>query len=140
MSASIPPVRLDWLSANQPTQDMTPDRYQMNNLASSGNGTTLTGIDAPLGKLRPRLNALVLVLKSCTKDDCRNPWGALHPQGDVKTLADALASRYDDFYSNQPKVNFDECIPAFELDNERPLKADPFPGAVAMQILGTESG
>lgn len=125
-------------------QDMAANPYQMNNLLASstatsdGTGTslddpstdstTVTGIDAPLSKLRPRLNALVLVLKQCQGPSCRDPWGYLHPKGDVKTLQDALADRFDAFYQKQPKVRFEECLMAYETENEMPLMAGRFEG------------
>jgi hypothetical protein len=36
--------------------------------------------------LIPRLDALMMVLKSCKGDTCRKPWTALHPSGDVASL------------------------------------------------------
>lgn len=38
-----------------------------------------------------RLDALLLVLKTCRAEACRDPWRILHPDDrSVKTLADAL--------------------------------------------------
>lgn len=59
--------------------------------------------------ITPRLDALMMVLKSCKGNTCRNPWGFLHPDGDVQNLLDALSPTFDRFYHEQPKVAFSSC-------------------------------
>lgn len=70
----------------------------------------------------PRLDALMMVLKSCKGRACIEPWRELHPSGDVATLIGSLRPDYDDFYREQPKVSFSECklgyFPAFEGPQE----------------------
>src|ERR1700712_4968109 len=67
-----------------------------------------------------RLDALMMVLKSCKAEECHNPWGVLHPQGHVKSLKDALASDFDVFYHEQPKVSFDSCELGYIKEMEGP--------------------
>lgn len=70
----------------------------------NGNITTIAH-----SHLLSRLDALLLVLKTCKMAECRFPWSALHPTGNVHTLRDALDPCYDTFYSTRPKVQYDRC-------------------------------
>jgi hypothetical protein len=98
---------------------MDTDPGQMNNLLSvpSSIDTTKSSPSAaiivagyPLNKIVSRLDSLLLVLKSCKGAVCREPWKALHPKRDVKTLKEALSSKFDDFYQEQQtRVAFDYC-------------------------------
>lgn len=73
-----------------------------------------------------RLDALMLVLKSCGGDACRHPWRQLHPAGKVGNLADALATGFDRFYENQPKVSFSSCEKGYIISAEGPQKFDVY--------------
>lgn len=78
----------------------------------------------PVSKILPRLDALLLVLKSCKAAACVKPWEVLHPSGNVKNLKHALRPRYDAFYERQqPKVRFERCEPGYILDAEGPQQA-----------------
>ncbi len=83
---------------------------------------TLAGtlLGHPLSKVVPRLDALLLVLKSCKGSACTNPWRQLHPQGNVNTLPEALNSRYDDFYDSQPKAMFTACKKGYLIEYKGP--------------------
>lgn len=105
-----------WCTGDHELYDVAADPYEMDNLflkdkateitlSGSGNSTVTTTV----GNLLDRLDALLLVQKSCAGDDCRQPWEALHPAGDVLNLKDALEAQYDDFYTNAPKVAWDQC-------------------------------
>ncbi|KAJ6573530.1 putative arylsulfatase [Mycena vulgaris] len=125
------------------------DQYQMNNLLvgytfdvagdltfSLGHSdvANFTAPTAPaslsddLPNLVARLDALTMVLKSCKTDACRSPWSVLHPKGDVKNLADAMAAKFDDFYAAQPKVAFSECSFGYLIASEGPQDAVPYAG------------
>ena len=68
-----------------------------------------------------RLDALLLVLKSCAGERCVRPWAALHPGGDVASLRQALAPRFDAFYERDlVRVRFARCEPGYILDAEGP--------------------
>ncbi|CAI7597267.1 unnamed protein product [Penicillium viridicatum] len=73
-----------------------------------------------LPQIIARLDALMLVLKSCEGDACRYPWRQLHPAGKVNSLADALDSGFDTFYANQPKVSFSSCEHGYIISAEGP--------------------
>ena len=85
----------------------------MNNLYSSTRRpqpqTPVTLLGMPAISVVNRLDALLLVLKSCAGSSCAQPWTELHPSEDVKTLTGALNTTYDDFYESQPKVTFEAC-------------------------------
>ncbi|KAH8901075.1 hypothetical protein GQ53DRAFT_756751 [Thozetella sp. PMI_491] len=112
--------------------DMIEDPWQMDNLLSNlttpSDMSKLSGslLNYPLSKVVPRLDALELVLKSCRGKDCTDPWCALHPQGNVKSLPEALSSLYDDFYSSQPKVRFSECKKGYIVEADGPQNANPY--------------
>lgn len=74
-----------------------------------------------------RLDALMMVTKTCKESSCTQPWKTLHPDGSVTSLEDALDSRFDEFYRDQVKVSFSECkkgqLRAFEGPQESDIKA-----------------
>jgi hypothetical protein len=75
-----------------------------------------------LSKIVPRLDALLFVLKSCKSSTCQKPWQALHPDGDVVTLEDALASRFDRFYeAEQQRVEYSFCSNGYLIEAEGPM-------------------
>ncbi|KAB8268617.1 alkaline-phosphatase-like protein [Aspergillus minisclerotigenes] len=122
-----------WCEGDHEVYDMSTDPYQMNNLYNS----TEKVLGVSMKKLEHRLDALTLVLKTCKAKTCQRPWEALHPDGKVKTLVDALDSKYDDFYSKQNRVKFNECSRGYIVTNEYPIKYHtygnrspeaPFPG------------
>lgn len=85
-------------------------------------GPAILGLPVP--KIISRLDALLLVLKSCKAAACVKPWEVLHPSGNVKNLKHALKPRYDAFYEKQqPKVRFERCEPGYILDAEGPQQA-----------------
>lgn len=94
----------------------------MHNLWDSHGSVGQFNIDT----LQTRLDALTMVLKSCKGEVCVRPWKTLHPQGNVHTLADAMDKKYDQFYSTQPKVAFDECAMGYLREVEGPQKANVF--------------
>lgn len=76
--------------------------------SDSTNDTTILGL--PVSTVTARLDALMMVLKSCKGINCTDPWSVLHPQGNVHDLTEALNSTYDQFYAQeQPKVSFSQC-------------------------------
>jgi len=76
----------------------------------------------PIAKVVARIDSLLLVLKSCKSQTCREPWQTLHPDGDVLTLEDALAPRFDHFYEvEQRKVEYSFCSNGYIVDAEGPM-------------------
>ncbi|CZR59007.1 probable arylsulfatase [Phialocephala subalpina] len=108
----------------------TTDPGQLNNLYPTSNflpEQTLLGL--PLSKVLPRLDALLMVTKSCKAKTCVDPWSVIHPAGNVKTLGDALNPRFDGFYTEiAENVRFDKCELGYILESEGPQAAAVFQG------------
>jgi hypothetical protein len=84
------------------------------------NGTLVAGL--PVSKVASRLDALLFMLKSCQGLACREPWRQLHAAGDVRTLAEALHPRFDDFYeTQQTRVRYEFCANGYLVDAEGPM-------------------
>ncbi|KAJ5403489.1 arylsulfatase [Penicillium cosmopolitanum] len=117
-----------WCSNEHQLYDLKTDPYELNNLYvtsdSPGNlneGREILGVS--LAKVIHRLDALLLVLKSCQGQTCIRPWDVLHPEGKVETIVDALDAKYDEFYNVQSKVSFSRCEFGYILDAEGPQTA-----------------
>lgn len=80
---------------------------------------TILGVS--MRKVQERLDALLLVLKTCKGRTCRRPWEALHPDGRVKTLVDALNPKFDNFYKRQHKVKYERCEKGYRPEFEMPI-------------------
>ncbi|CAH0028530.1 unnamed protein product [Clonostachys rhizophaga] len=101
-----------WCTNEHELYDMTNDPGQLTNLlhpdeAEAAAGATILGF--PLHKVIPRLDALLLVLKSCKGSTCSLPWKSLHPEGDVTSLREALSPVFDQFYETQARVEWSWC-------------------------------
>jgi len=97
------------------------DPEQLHNLA--GPEKLSSGYEISGRKIKDviaRLDALMLVLKSCKASSCTDPWKVLHPQGDVTDLPSALSSGLDTFYEEQPKVSFSKCELGYIVESEGP--------------------
>jgi N-acetylglucosamine-6-sulfatase len=77
----------------------------------------------PVEQLFSRLDALLLVLKRCKRESCRNAYSVLFPEGQASNLTQAMSSKYDAFFAGQPKVSFAECIPGHIIALEGPQDA-----------------
>ena len=94
---------------------------------SSSTTQTILGYSIPA--LTSRLDALLLVLKSCKASTCYDPWLELHPWGDVASLPEAMNPEFDDFYEKQqPKVAFSDCALGYLIDAEGPQSAFNYQG------------
>ncbi|KAB8218769.1 alkaline-phosphatase-like protein [Aspergillus novoparasiticus] len=110
-----------WCTNDKEFYNLKDDPLQTTNLASNISAhQSYTIANRQLGQIIPRLDALMMVLKSCNGDSCREPWRQLHPKGYVNNLADALDSGFDEFYANQPKVSFSECSLGYHIYAEGP--------------------
>lgn len=69
-----------WCTGEHEFYDLKNDPYE-----------TTNEFDNMDPQLANRLDALLLVLKTCRSESCRDPWRVLHSHDpSVKTLADAL--------------------------------------------------
>ena len=121
-----------WCTNEHELYDMSQDNYQNVNLLPNTLDITkvpsdTTYIGRPLCQVVSRLDTLLMVLKTCTGKECTNPWEILHPQGDVENLADALDSKFDDYYAAQPKVEFTACMQGYIKQYEGDVGANVFP-------------
>jgi len=100
-----------WCTNEHELYDLDDDPYQLNNIHPSAQSVPtyrILGVD--LGRALQRLDALLLVTKSCKGRTCVEPWSVLHPDGAVRTLRDALQRKYDDFYALVgERVSFERC-------------------------------
>jgi hypothetical protein len=94
----------------------------MNNLlrSSIGPAPNTMYFGRPAEQLFARLDTLLLVLKGCQQDSCRNVYSVLFPGGEANDLTQAMSSTYDAFFAVQPKVSFAECIPGHIVELEGP--------------------
>lgn len=115
-----------WCTNEHELYDMTIDPTQMHNLYKSYTYQPNEPLRDAKGKysinrLESRLDALLLVLKSCKASTCYQPWSALHPEGDVASLVDAMDPKYDRFYEQkQNRVSFDWCDQGYIIAAEGP--------------------
>ncbi|KAF5973854.1 putative arylsulfatase [Fusarium bulbicola] len=110
-----------WCNNEHELYDLKTDPGQLNNLFPHDNAkasTTLLGTTT--GQVLNRLDALMLVLKSCKGNTCIEPWNILHPEGGVTSLKDALQAKFNAFYKEQVKVRFDRCEYGYLIDAEGP--------------------
>jgi N-acetylglucosamine-6-sulfatase len=115
-----------WCNNEHELYDITKDPSQMHNILVSSADGAVVG-EFPVPKLQTRLDALMMVLKSCKgRAECITPWNILHPQGDVQDLKDAMNANFDTFYANQPKVSYSSCQNGYIIGAEGPQEATPF--------------
>lgn len=95
-----------WCTNEHELYDLRTDPGQIHNLFPA------LKADTYLTKVVQRLDALLLITKSCAGKTCREPWMVLHPKGDVASLTDALHPKFDSWYTSvaeRVKVSFDGC-------------------------------
>ncbi|KAL5606663.1 uncharacterized protein BROUX77_003856 [Berkeleyomyces rouxiae] len=111
-----------WCDGSRELYNLATDPYQIFNLLdSSAKSKTQQKVGrVSIDKLVTRLDALLLVLKSCRGRACIQPWKSLHPQGNVQKLSDALNSRFDQFYANQSRVRYSHCESGYIVSAEGP--------------------
>lgn len=80
--------------------------------------------DCSFAQLISRLDALLMVLKSCKAKSCQKPWSTLHPAGEVTSLKDALHPKFDGFYEQQSKVSFSSCAMGYIISEEGPQEVN----------------
>ncbi|KAJ5493578.1 Alkaline phosphatase-like alpha/beta/alpha, partial [Penicillium fimorum] len=117
--------------------DLKGDPHQTVNLGKHPAKHTYKIANRELPQIIARLNALMLVLKSCEGDACRYPWKQLHPAGKVNSLADALDSGFDTFYENQPMVSFSSCQGGYIISAEGPQKFNSY-GTSSKRVWGLD--
>ncbi|CAK3963480.1 related to ARS-1 arylsulfatase [Lecanosticta acicola] len=79
-----------------------------------------------LDRLIPRLDALIQVLRTCKGKQCTHPWTSLHPNEKISILLEALDSRFDRFYQDQQRVEYDKCEKGYILASEGSIGVRPY--------------
>ncbi|CAN8101635.1 unnamed protein product [Discula destructiva] len=96
-----------WCNGQTELYNVTADPYELTNLARGDD------ISTSHQRVINRLNALLMVTKSCEQDRCRDPWAQLVPDNNGTTLVSlvqALNETYDDFFEAFQKVTFSTCM------------------------------
>ncbi|KAI1055989.1 hypothetical protein LB506_009256 [Fusarium annulatum] len=110
-----------WCNNEHELYDIKTDPGQLNNLFPHDDTKASTALLGTItGEVLNRLDALMLVLKSCKGNTCIEPWKILHPEGGVASLKDALQAKFNAFYKEQVKVRFDRCEYGYLIDAEGP--------------------
>ncbi|KAI1335289.1 arylsulfatase [Xylariaceae sp. FL0016] len=102
-----------WCSGETELYDTVNDPYELTNLVYT-NSSAHT-------KMTHRLNALLMVTKSCEQNSCRDPWSLLRPNNaTLKSLTQAMDTDYDSYFQLFDKVSFDTCLQVQKISNEMP--------------------
>lgn len=109
-----------WCTGERELYDMKRDKWQMTNLAFADLTLAPSSSEMDLWKVQQRLDTLLMVLKTCKGDTCRNPWKTMHPDGSAQSLGDAMKTQYDNCYLQQERVKFSRCAPGFLKELEGP--------------------
>jgi N-acetylglucosamine-6-sulfatase len=127
-----------WCTNEHELYDMTADPWQVDNLLPDVTDLRMPSTSPPnkrekhlvngypVKKLADRLDALLMVLKSCKGKSCRHPWHTLHRQGNVHSLTDAMNPKYDEFYRTQVKIEFSACKQGYLIEFEGPQIPRPY--------------
>ncbi|CAG1992419.1 unnamed protein product [Fusarium graminearum] len=111
-----------WCNNAHELYDVKTDPGQLNNLFPLDSKATADKefLGTTVQQVINRLDALMLVLKSCKGNTCIEPWKTIHPDGKVANLKGALTGKFDSFYEEQVKVRFDRCEEGYLVDAEGP--------------------
>ncbi|KAK5071156.1 hypothetical protein LTR64_007660 [Lithohypha guttulata] len=111
-----------WCTNEHELYDLRADPYALKNLLSSeiipdsllNFSTSQQERHFTLDNVVARLDALLLVLKTCKEAQCTHPWNVLHSDGAVGNLLEALSDKHDELYTSQlPRVVFEHCEEAY---------------------------
>ncbi|KAJ5584753.1 Alkaline phosphatase-like alpha/beta/alpha [Penicillium hispanicum] len=112
-----------WCNNEHELYDLSVDPYQLHNLyptSARADDDEPRILGRSLSQAITRLDALLLVLKSCQGAACIAPWDVLQPKDSVRSLQEALDERFDAFYGEQPQVSFDWCDAGYIIEAEGP--------------------
>lgn len=121
------------------SQILSPDQHILNpsiplseRVSSINESSTTSQLEhsnvemaSTLAPLIHRLDALLMVLKTCKGRQCTHPWETLFPEGNVKSLSDALDVEYDNYFNKElERVRFDRCEKGYIAESEGPMWKD----------------
>ena len=96
----------------------------MNNLVATRNSTSTIALGSAnfkLSALKDRLDALILILKTCKGKTCRDPWSELLPNTEISTLLEAMDTKFDEHFAAMPKIGFSRCEDGYIAESEGPM-------------------
>lgn len=125
-----------WCTGEREFYDMSVDSQQMNNLLgiNANVNPSVTYYGRPQAEMVSRMDALLMVMKTCKQDSCRDPWSILFPDDQVTDLGAAMTASYDTFFAAQPKVTFKNCDNGYLAINEGPVAVNAYQSG-SQQVL-----
>lgn len=104
-----------WCTNDAELYDTAKDPDELHNLAYAS--------DERIQRVRARLNAILMVTKSCEQDICRQPWSLFAPPGgaEIASFKQAMKPEFDKYFASFPEVSFKECMEYQDVDNEAPF-------------------
>lgn len=116
-----------WCTGERELYDLNTDPYQVRNILAPLNAEgrftpfNRSSLSTDNRRLVERLDGLLLVLKTCKGNSCRQPYHELFPsEGKLHALSQVLDAKYDDYFANLPRVQWSECILGFQSRMEKP--------------------
>ncbi|PNY29948.1 Arylsulfatase [Tolypocladium capitatum] len=113
-----------WCTGDTELYETYFDPFELENLAPKAAPGSLQG------QMMNRLDALLMVTKSCSQDTCRDPWTVLRsscvldsscPHDRIfSSIGTAMDPRFDEFFAKLPKVQMPECLEYQDVRNEGP--------------------
>lgn len=104
-----------WCTGDIEMYHTSTDQWELRNIADSK--------DPRHKRALTRLNAILMITKSCEKGSCRDPWAVLElPSGEkLSSFEEAMSPSYDDFFDAFPRVTFQQCLQVQSAENEAPF-------------------
>ncbi|OTA97132.1 hypothetical protein M434DRAFT_19302 [Hypoxylon sp. CO27-5] len=122
-----------WCTGETELYNTAADPYELHNLALNATQEST--------RLMDRLNAILLIMKSCAENVCRHPWALLQPgsrKEEIVSLKQAMNPEYDSFFAKFPRVAFKECLQIQDIENEQPYYPPlPTTGALGRNYRNT---
>lgn len=95
----------------------------MNNLIADLNNDVSTAYykssSSQSHRVASRMDALLLYLKTCKGVGCRTSWDHLFPYGEVTSMAQAVDTKYDNYFDRLPKVQLQGCDNGYRRKSAR---------------------
>lgn len=104
-----------WCTGDVEMYHTSTDQWELHNVANSE--------DPNYKRAQTRLNAILMVTKSCEQGSCRDPWAVFElPSGEkLRSFEEAMSPSYDAFFDQFPLVSFHECLQFQSAMNEAPF-------------------
>lgn len=104
-----------WCTGDTELYHTSTDKWELDNIAESE--------DPEHQRALTRLNAILMVTKSCEGGSCRDPWAVFElPHGKkLASFEEAMSPEYDSFFNGFPLVSFRECLQFQSAENEAPF-------------------